>query len=124
MQHAANAYATTAKAALTPRELEAQVLMNAAARLQGIQDNWDARKADLDDALIYNRKIWTVIASSATEEDNPLPRPIKQNIANLAIFIFNHTMKMMIEPSPDRLRSLVSINRELAAGLRSRPPAG
>ncbi|MFZ4534583.1 MAG: flagellar biosynthesis regulator FlaF [Alsobacter sp.] len=45
-------------------------------------------------------------------------------MANLAIFIFNHTMKTMIEPSPDRLRSLVSINRELAAGLRARPPAG
>jgi flagellar protein FlaF len=92
--------------------------MKAAIRLQAVKDDWDNRQKDLDEALTFNRKVWTILVTSATTPDNPLPLPIKQNIANLGLFIFNHTMRMMTEPSPERLGILVNINREIAAGLR------
>ena len=69
-------------------------------------------------ALTYNRKLWTILVSSATDAGNPLPAGIKQNVANLGIFIFNHTLAVMTQPAPERLAILIDINREIAAGLR------
>ncbi len=112
-----------AQATQSPRELEATILMKAATRLQAIRDDWEAKQPELDEALTYNRKLWTVLVSSATEATNPLPATIKQNVANLGIFVFNHTVALMSEPRPERLGVLITINRELAAGLRSAPSA-
>ncbi|HEX8164295.1 MAG TPA: flagellar biosynthesis regulator FlaF [Beijerinckiaceae bacterium] len=121
MQQAATAYSKVAQATQSPRELEAAILMKAATRLQAIRDDWDGKRPELFDALTYNRKLWTILVSSATEEGNPLPVPIKQNVANLGIFIFNHTLAVMTQPAPERLGILITINREVAAGLRSQP---
>ena len=118
MQTAADAYRKVAKEIASPRELEANLLLKAAARLQAIQDGWQDRKVDLNDALLFNRKLWMVFVTEVTKEDNPLPVEIRQNIANLGVFIMNHTMAVMSNPQPDALASLISINRELAAGLR------
>lgn len=123
MQHATSAYARVAQASQPPRELEAMVLMKAAARLQAVRDAWDARQGELDEALSYNRKLWTILVSSATGEENPLPPPLKQNLANLGVFVFRHTIALMGAPSPERLGILIDINRELAAGLRGQAPA-
>jgi flagellar biosynthesis activator protein FlaF len=118
MHYAANAYSKVAQATQSPRELEAHVLLKAATRFQGIRDDWESRAKDLDEALTYNRKIWTVIVSSVTRPENPLPKPIKQNVANLGLFVFNHTLSLMSDAKPERLGILININRELAAGLR------
>jgi flagellar protein FlaF len=122
MQQAATAYSKVAQATQSPRELEAAVLMKAATKLQAIRDDWDERRRELFDALTYNRKLWTILVSSATEEGNPLPVAVKQNVANHGICIFNHTLAVMTQPAPERLGILITINREIAAGLRS-PPA-
>ena len=93
--------------------------MKAATRLQMIRDDWNGRRADLDEALTFNRKLWTVLVTSATDADNPLPQAVKNNIANLALFVFNRTIAIATEPSADKLGVLININRELAAGLRA-----
>ena len=118
MHYAASAYSRTAQTGQTPRELAASILMKSASPLQGIRDDWANRSDELDEALTYNRKLWTVLVSSVTRPENPLPTPIKQNVVNLGLFIFNHTLSLMASPAPERIGILVSINRELAAGLR------
>ena len=75
----------------------------------------------MDEALTCNRKLWTILVTSVTDADNPLPPAIKNNIANLAIFVFERTITVMTEPGPDKLGALVTINREIAAGLRAQP---
>jgi flagellar protein FlaF len=123
MSQAANAYAKAAQAAQSPREIEATVLMKAATRLQIIRDDWNAKSRELDEALTFNRKLWTVLVTSVTDAANPLPTPIKENVANLGLFVFKHTVSLMSAPAPDRLAILITINREIAAGLRSQPAA-
>jgi flagellar protein FlaF len=118
MHYAANAYSKVAQATQSPRELEAHVLMKAATKLQAVRDDWEARAKELDDALTFNRKLWTILVSSVTRPENPLPQPIKQNIVNLGAFIFKHTLSLMTDAKPERLGILISINRDLAAGLR------
>lgn len=122
MHHGAAAYASTAKVTSTasPRYLEASLLLKAAARLQSVKDNWEQSKGDLSPALAYNRKLWTILSTSATKPENPLPLPIKNNIANLGLFIFQRTIDIEIEPAPEKLTILVSINSNIAAGLAGR----
>jgi flagellar protein FlaF len=100
--------------------LEADLLLEAASRLQTVHDSWDARAKELDDALLYNRKLWSIFLSSVTSSDHPLPVAIRQNVANLGLFVMNQTISMMSNPRREQLTSLISINRELAAGLLGR----
>ena len=123
MQNGFNAYAAaakTAQAVVTPRELEASLLIKAATRLQTVAEDWGSRERDLEDALTYNRRLWMLLVSAVTAEDNPLPVGIKQNILSLANFIFNHTIQIMLAPQAQSLGVLVNINRDIAAGLRGR----
>jgi flagellar protein FlaF len=120
MRHGAQTYGAIAKQTASPRELEADLLLNAAAKLQTIRDGWDTRYPELDAALLYNRKLWSIFVTSATSPENPLPVPIRQNVANIGLFVFKQTLAVLADPRPDNLRSLISINRELAAGLLGR----
>jgi flagellar protein FlaF len=117
MQNAAKAYGTVAQRTASPRDLEAQLLLRAASRLQNVHDHWDRERNALDHALLFNRKLWTIFLTSVTDKDNPLPAEIRQNVANIGIFVINRTLDVMGNPQPERLRSLININRQLAAGL-------
>ncbi len=117
---AALAYQQTARKAVSPRELEADLLLNAAAKLQTVIDAWqnDPDPRMLDHALIYNRKLWQVFATSVTAAENPLPNALKESVANLAIFVFNRTMDATADRDPAKMAPVVNINRQVAAGLR------
>jgi flagellar protein FlaF len=119
MRSAAQAYQSVAKQTASPRDLEANLLLKAAARLQSIQERWESEYGQLDEALLYNRKLWSIFLTSATSSENQLPSDVKQNVANLGLFVMNHTMNVLQDPKPESLRSLILINRELAAGLRT-----
>jgi flagellar protein FlaF len=120
MQNAAKAYGAVIQHTASPRDLEANLLLQAASRMQAIHDDWEAEKSALDSALLFNRKHWTVFLTSVTRSDHPMPKEIRQNVANIGIFVMNQTMSMMTNPQRARLGSLININRELAAGLLGR----
>lgn len=121
MHKAAQAYSKTAQKTGHPRELEAQLLMRAAAKLQAVRDATPNEKEDAVSAIRYNRRLWLVFANSIGKPENPLPREIKQNLANLANFIISHSMKIESDMAraPERVGVLININREIAAGLRT-----
>jgi len=118
MQQAAKAYNSAGMHVASQRELEANLLLKAASRLQAVQDGRANDSADLHSALQFNRKLWTIFLNSATDANSPLPTETRQNIANLGIFVFKQTVSTLTDHKLDRLNSLININRELAAGLR------
>ena len=120
MQSAAQTYKNVARQTSSPRELEATLLLQAAARLQSVHDAWDNNKSQLDEALLYNRKLWSVFLTEMTDNNNPMPKNLRQNVANIGLFVLNHTVAVMKDPHPEKLDSLISINREIAAGLLGR----
>ena len=120
MKSAAKTYEKVANKISNPRELEANLLLDAAYRLQSVQDAWDPRGANLNSALHFNRKLWTFFLSAVTNEENPLPAEIRQNVANLGLFVCKQTLAILADPKPQNLGSLISINREVAAGLLGR----
>ena len=122
-QQAAQAYQQVAKRTGNPRDLEANLLSRSAADLQRIRENWDESRGELRNALTFNRKLWHVFLNSATGSDNThLPQALRQNVANLGIFVMKHTIKTEANPQADKLDVLIRINRELAAGLRAIAP--
>jgi flagellar protein FlaF len=124
MPSAAQTYKNVARQTSNPRELEASLLLQAAARLQSVRDAWNANnKSQLNDALLYNRKLWSVFLSEMTDDNNPMPKAVRQNVANIGLFVMNHTVAVMSDPRPERLGSLININREIASGLLARPSA-
>lgn len=120
MSSAAKAYARVAETTASPREIEAQLLMKAATRLQNIKDNWESARSDLIPALHYNRKIWSVFTSAALRDDNPQSIEVRQNIANIGVFVMRHTIDIEVASAPEKLGALIDINRNIAAGLRGR----
>jgi flagellar protein FlaF len=120
MQHAAKAYGAVALQIASPRELEANTLLKAASKLQAVRDGWGQENREFDDALLFNRKLWSIFLVSVTRPDNPLPDLVRQNVANLGLFVLNQTLSLMAEPRSEKLLPLISINREIAAGLLGR----
>jgi flagellar biosynthesis activator protein FlaF len=121
-QQAAQAYQQVAKRTGNPRDLEANLLSRSAADLQRIRENWDESRDELRHALTFNRRLWHVFLNSATATESQLPQAIRQNVANLGIFVMKHTIKTEANPQAAKLDVLIRINRELAAGLRAIAP--
>lgn len=120
MRHAVNAYAKTTIETASPRALEANLLLQAAAKLQAIADSWSDEAPGLDEALLYNRRLWTVFLDAVTSESNQLPQQTRENIRRLGVYVMAETFSMMTKPRPEHLKSIIKINRGLAAGLREK----
>jgi flagellar protein FlaF len=45
---------------------------------------------------------------------------VRQNIANLGIFVLSHTAALQISPQRNHFKPLIEINRNIAAGLAGR----
>ncbi len=125
MHSAANTYAKNAQQTGNPRELEAQLLMRAAAKLQAVHDGSLVKSEEVVSAIRYNRRLWTLFGGSVGRPENPLPVEVKRNLANLANFVVSHSMKLetSTESNAVRVGVLININREIAACLRTQDQA-
>lgn len=117
------AYRTAKNSTASGREIEAASLTRCAQLLSDCQKNWDApgREERLSEALRANQVVWSIFQSELSQTDNPLPRPIKENILSLSVFIDKRILEVMAYPAPEKLKILIDINLNLAAGLRSKP---
>lgn len=121
---AAGAYDQSAQSH-TPdqRELEGRVLLKAARMIKDLQDNWDSVNAELlESTLKYNRQVWMMFYDTALENpEGDRPNDLRSNIINLANFIFKRELEIMAAPEKEKLNILININKEIAAGLMSKP---
>ena len=117
MRAPAQIYKETANIVANARDVEARLLIDSASRLQTIQDQWEERADDLRDALHHNRRLWTIFLTSVTSPENPLPKEVRQNVANLGLYVLKRTLLILADPRPDNLSVLIGINRNLASGL-------
>jgi flagellar protein FlaF len=120
MSHAAQAYARASQTTATPREIEAQALLKAARQLQEVQTNWKGPDRNLHNALMFNRRLWSIFLTEAEANENPNSLDVRQNIANIGIFVLKQTIEMQMDPHPAKLKSLIEINCNIAAGLAGR----
>lgn len=120
MSNAAQAYAKTAQNIASPRDIEAQALLKAANKLQEVMTNWDQAGIDMAGALTFNRKLWSILLSAVTSEDSQQTIEIRQNIANIGTFVMTQMLELQLHPQREKLKPLIDINCNLAAGLSGR----
>jgi flagellar protein FlaF len=120
MSDAAKAYARVANTTAAPREIEAQALLKAANQLQDVVNKADPGSERTKEALLFNRKLWSIFMSDALRDENPQPVEVRQQIANIGIFVLTQTAALQLNPQLDQFKSLIEINRNLAAGLSGR----
>jgi len=91
-------------------------------KLQELQNNWgNFKPEELEETLRYNRTIWMMFADTAIENKNGHEMEVRKNIANLAAFVAKHSLQVLAKPEKSKLDILIEINREIAAGLMSKP---
>jgi flagellar protein FlaF len=120
LRNAGNAYAKTLKETVGGRELEASLLLKAAAGLQAVLDSWRGKPVGLADPLLYNRRLWIVLIDAVMRDDNKLPISVRENILSLGAFVLAETFSLMTQPRPEHLTNIININRRIAAGLRGK----
>ena len=91
MSTAAQAYAKTARTTASPREIEAQALLKAANKLQNVMAILDHPDTEFAEALLFNRKLWAILLSAVTSDENPQPVEVRQNIVNIGTFVMTQT---------------------------------
>jgi flagellar protein FlaF len=106
---------------MTDRELEAAVLMKAAAMLKRCQANWEGadRNQNLEKALRYNQLLWSFFQVAVASPENPLPKNLKENILGLSVFIDKRIFEILAYPSPEKISIIIDINTNIAEGLRA-----
>lgn len=112
------AYQQQQKRNLSPREVEAMAFTKAALLLEEAK----GKSRNVDEyakALRFNHLLWTIIQADLTDPANQLPDEIKANVMSLSIFVDKQTTKALRSSEPRELDILITINRNLAAGLRT-----
>jgi flagellar biosynthesis activator protein FlaF len=122
-QAALKAYDSVNKATMSGRDVEAEVLTKAALKLKACQNTWaeNGQSINLEAALKYNQRIWTIFQAEIEKPDNPLPDALKADLLKLSIFVDKRTLETLAYPVPEKLTILININYNIAAGLRMRP---
>jgi len=122
-QNQINVYTNFQKEALSGRELEASVLSRAGVMLKQVQENWNSpdREQQFINAVKFNQKVWSFFQAELSDPENPLPKKLREDILNLSIFIDKRLFEVMAFPDPEKLSTVIDINFNIAAGLRTKP---
>lgn len=104
------------------RELEASVLLRAAHKLEQCAKNWaekDTRQftQQLDEAVQFNQRLWTLIQVEMANPENPLPQETRRNLVQLSRYIDQKMLGLCAGGELKDLKALAKINQEIAAGL-------
>src|SRR5215217_8766160 len=98
MSNAAEAYGRVAQTTSSPRDIEAQALLKAARQLEEVRTNWSGPDKRMHEALLFNRRLWSIFMSAAESNENPQPLEVRQKIANIGLFVMNRTVEMQSDP--------------------------
>ncbi len=99
-----------------PTATEAWALTQAAVRLSRARDSGNLE--EIQAALRLNWQLWTIFQSELLSANSTVPDEVRSNVLSLSNFVDKHTLQILREPKPQNLDVLITINRELAAGLR------
>jgi len=67
------------------------------------------------DALDWNRRLWSTLATACSEPSNTMPQALRAQIISLDLFISRHSSAVM--RGEDDFETLIDINRMIMQGL-------
>lgn len=109
------AYQQAAARAEAPRETEYRLFGQVTrALIQAAELPADDIKGRID-ALDWNRRLWSALASDCSDPNNQLPVPLRAQIISLSLWVSRHTSAVIRRE--EEIEPLIDINRIMMGGL-------
>jgi len=115
------AYQQASARAENPRELEYRLFGQVT---RALMDAAAADELDLKvriDALDWNRRLWSTLATDCASPDNALPGPMRAQIISLSLWVNRHTSAVMRRT--EDIEPLIELNRIIMQGLSGQAAA-
>ena len=109
------AYTAATTRAETPRDLEYRLFGQVTRALVHASTTPETDLATRIDALDWNRRLWSALASDCASTGNALGGPMRAQIISLSLFINRHSTAVM--RGEETFQDLIDINRMIMQGL-------
>lgn len=110
-----SAYSQASTRAETPREMEYRLFGQVTrALIHASQVDPSDVKTRID-ALDWNRRLWSVLATDCADPSNQLNNPVRAQIISLSLFVGRHSSAIM--RGEEDFEPLIDINRAIMQGL-------
>ena len=115
------AYQQASARAEPPRSVEYRLFGQVT---RALMDAEQADESDLQtrmDALDWNRRMWSALATDCASPDNALPAPVRAQLISLSLWVSRHTSQVMRRE--EEIGPLIEINRLIMQGLSGQEAA-
>ena len=109
------AYQTAAQRTENPRLTEYRLFGQVTRALMDAEKLDRSQIVERMEALDWNRRMWSVLASDCSVDSNGLPDMVRANIISLSIWVNKHTTLVM--RNLEEIAPLIEINRIIMQGL-------
>lgn len=111
------AYRQAATRTETPREMEYRLFGQVTRALMHAATVDTTDVATRIDALDWNRRLWSTLATDCSDPGNSLDKPLRAQIISISLFVGRHSSAVM--RGEDDFEALIDINRAVMQGLAS-----
>lgn len=115
------AYQNAAQRAENPREAEYRLFGQVTRALMEAAQTDPTDFQTRIDALDWNRRLWSALATDCADPSNAMPESARASIISLSIWVAKHTSAVMRRE--EDIQDLVDINRLIMQGLSGGAPA-
>ena len=109
------AYKTAATRAENPRETEYRLFGQVTRALIHASTVETTDVATRIDALDWNRRLWSALATDCASPDNAMDQALRAQIISVSLFVSRHSSLVM--RGEDDFEALIDINRMIMQGL-------
>ena len=109
------AYKQAASRAESPREMEYRLFGQVTRALMQAAAADASDVATRIDALDWNRRLWSTLATDCADPGNSMPMALRAQIISISIFVGKHSSVVM--RGEDDFEVLIDINRSIMQGL-------
>jgi flagellar protein FlaF len=114
------AYKTAATRAENPREMEYRLFGQVTRALMHASTVDVSDIATRIDALDWNRRLWSTLATDCADPHNAMDKGLRAQIISISLFVSKHSSAIM--RGDDDFEALIDINRMVMQGLAGPGP--
>jgi flagellar protein FlaF len=115
------AYKTAATRSESPREMEYRLFGQVTRALMHASTVDKTDVATRIDALDWNRRLWSTLATDCSSPDNAMDKSLRARIVSISLFVSRHSSAVM--RGEDDFETLIDINKMIMQGLAGPGPA-
>lgn len=112
---ARTAYSSAHTPLRTPRGTEYEAFVRVTRALKAALENRETDFPALARSLYSNRRLWTLLATSVSDDENGLPQELRARIYYLSEFTAHHTSRVLNDGADPSI--LIEINSAVMRGL-------